>query len=69
MPQEATVNKTINTFENTKKVIIMLFSTMARYGKIGQIVQRIAQKIQTIKQFKLHRQIRKFKQQISHAFN
>ena len=28
-----------------KKVIIMLFSKMARYGKIGQIVQRIVQKI------------------------
>ena len=33
-----------NTFENTKKVI-MLFSKMARYGKIGQTVQRIVQKI------------------------
>ena len=45
MPQEATVNKILNTFENTKKVIIMLFSKMARYGKIGLIVQRIVQKI------------------------
>ena len=45
LPQEATVKNILNTFENTKKVIIMLFPKMARYGKIGQIVQGIVQKI------------------------
>ena len=45
MPQEANVKNILNTFKNTKKLIIMLFSKMARHGKIGQIVQRIAQKI------------------------
>ena len=29
LPQEATVKNILNTFENTKKVIIMLFSKMA----------------------------------------
>ena len=45
LPQEATVKNILNTFENTKKVIIMLFPKMARYEKIGLIVERIVQKI------------------------
>ena len=45
MPQEATVKNILNTFENKKKVIVLLFSKMARYGNIRQIVQRIVQKI------------------------
>ena len=55
MSQEATVKNILNTFENTKKVI-MLFSKIARYDNIRQIVQRIVQKI-NIQNQKLNQKI------------